>query len=52
MGQYRLSFYFKWQFGLILKYDHVSNFIEIQIPFIQILVGLDKTAKGVFFFLN
>jgi len=51
MGQYRLSFYFKFQFGLLIKYDNVSNFIEIQIPFIQILIGLDKYATGIFFFI-
>lgn len=46
MGQYRLSIYFKYQFGLMLKYDNVSKIIEIQIPFIQFLVGLDKNAHG------
>ena len=52
MGQYRFSFYFKWQFGFLIKYDNYLNLLEFQIPFIQFLVGLDKTAHGCFFFFE
>lgn len=46
MVQYRLSIHLQWQLGILFKYDYESNFIEIQFPFIGILIGLDKDANG------
>lgn len=46
MGQYRLSIHLQYQIGLILKYNSDSDCIEIQLPFIQILIALDKDAYG------
>ena len=34
----RISIYFEWQIGLMIKYEH--NFLEIQIPFFEILIKL------------
>lgn len=52
MGQYRLSFYFKWQFGAAICYEPMHNIVEIKVAFIKILIGLDKTAHGCFFFFE
>ncbi len=50
MGQYRLSFYFKKQIGLLVEYDNLSNLIELNLPFVEIIIGLDSSAYGIRFF--
>lgn len=48
MGQYLLSFYFKWSLTIGIAYDRDA--IEVRIPFITILIGLQKGAHGIRFF--
>ena len=47
MGQYKLAIYLKLQIGFLLMYDKKYNFIEIYLPFIHVMIGLDKSAKGI-----
>lgn len=48
MEQHRLSFYFEWSFGLSILYK--DSMIAIVIPFVEILIGLNKDAHGIRFF--
>lgn len=47
MGQYRLSIYIRWQFGIFVCYERDT--LEISFPFIQILVATSSDASGFFF---
>lgn len=44
MGQYKFSIYWKKQLGFLIKKD--DQFLIIEIPFVSILFGLSKHAKG------
>lgn len=48
MGQYRFSIYAKFQLGLLVRVDR--DFLEINIAFFQVLIGLQKQAYGVYLF--
>lgn len=45
MGQYKLSFYFNFQIGILLKIEPLES-IVIELPFISIHIGLTKNSKG------
>lgn len=49
MGQWLLSFYFKLQIGIKIEYEH-KQFITIDLPFININIGLTDNACGIRFF--
>ena len=49
MGQYLLSFYFKLQIGIKIEYEPKDSII-IDIPFININIGLMDMANGIRFF--
>lgn len=49
MGQYRISFYFKYQIGFLISYDETSM-ISINIPFVEINIATSKDAYGFRFF--
>lgn len=44
MGQYFFSIYWAFQLGFLIKTDR--QFIRIEIPFLTIIFGLSKDAKG------
>jgi len=48
MGQYRLSFYLKWQIGLLVKYKAYA--IVIKAPFFDIIFATTKDAHGFYIF--
>ena len=48
MGQYKLWMTFQKGIGIFVGVH--SDEIEILLPFVQILIGLNKSAKGVYFF--
>ena len=49
MGQYKLAFYFCWQIGLCVEYEHGEK-ISLYLPFLQVYYGLRREAYGVKFF--
>lgn len=46
MGQYFLSIYFEWQIGFMARYDNRHKFLEVHLPFMKVMFGLNKSAKG------
>jgi hypothetical protein len=46
MGEYRFSMYFVWQIGFTIGFNCYRQ-IEVNLPFISILIATSKWAKGV-----
>jgi len=49
MGQYRLAFYLQLSVGFLITYLSKA-YIIINIPFIEITIGLTDNARGIRFF--
>jgi len=48
MGQYKFSIYVRYQLGVLVGID--TDFIKVQLPFLEILIGRNPTASGFDFF--
>ena len=48
MGQWRLAFTFRKQFGILISFTSFE--IVLELPFMQIYIGLTKEAEGINFF--
>ncbi len=48
MGQYKVFIATNWQIGLLISWDSYS--IQVSIPFVRIIIGLEKYAKGYYIF--
>jgi len=50
MGQYRMSFYFRWKLGLSIEVEPDLNRLFLGLPFMDVYISWDKFAKGLRFF--
>lgn len=50
MGEYRLSIYLVWQFGIAISYEYRQ--ILLKLPFLTIHIATSKYAKGFGFFVR
>lgn len=48
MGQYKLSIYYKLQFGLLFKYE--DELLEINLPFVSVFISTSKHSKNYLIF--
>jgi len=50
MGQYRFWIEFKLQIGLLFYYNKKDNSLNIQLPFLEMIIAFGKNAKGYYLF--